>query len=140
MKCQDHFYEMWLMSVDIFSSPNLISPLTKKTPTQAYKLFWVHINIPHIWLKYSPCYWAPTNTLYTSPINYLESSHKYYPLYPIWVLHKKYLPRYYQIGPQKYTISTKKPNKALSIACCYTAPLKARCCMASLKLIATRHL
>ena len=42
------------------------SPLTK-IPTQTPKLFWAHINISHILLKYFPCYWAPTNISYRKP-------------------------------------------------------------------------
>ena len=98
-----------------FSGPNFISPLTqKKKLTQAHKLFWAHINIFHILPKYSPCYWAPTNTLYTSPINYLEPSHKYYPLYPIWVFHKKYLPRCYQNWATKLHHLHKKAQNHLT--------------------------
>ena len=59
---------------------------------------------------------------------------------------QKYLSHYYQIGPQNYTISTKKtqnhlpcgknPKNQIKLSYksyCYTAPLKARCYMALLK-------
>ena len=43
-------------------------------------------------LKYSSCYWAPTNIPYISPINYLGPSYKCYSLYPTyyptWAFHK----------------------------------------------------
>ena len=38
-----------------------------KIHTQAHKLFWAHKNISDILLKYSPCYWAPTNISYIKP-------------------------------------------------------------------------
>ena len=43
----------------------------KKYPHKPHKLFWAHINIPRILLKYSPCYWALTNIPHISPINTL---------------------------------------------------------------------
>ena len=119
----------------------------KKIPTQAHKLFWAHINISHILLKYSPWCWAPTNIPYISPVDYLRPSHKYYPLYPTYyptyAFHKNTYHIATKLGhkiilssqksPKSFALweKSKNPNKTLLKAHCYTAPLK---------VIATRHL
>ena len=153
-----------------FSSPNLISPLTK-IPIQAHKLFSAHkkyfLHTFHILPKYSPYYyptWAPKNISHISPINYLGLSHKYYPLSHISSIlgfHKNTYHTTTKIGPQNYTISTKRPKLIYLVgktqkaqqnpltklvatrhskARCYTVPLKARCYTTPLKFVDTRHL
>ena len=104
----------WALLRYKFSDLNFISSLTK-IPTQAHKLFWTHINIPHNYylniihvIRFSQILHTQAHNIALGPLTNII----HYILHIIQLEFPTKNTHHVttKIGPQNYTISIKSPN------------------------------